>query len=335
MFDGKFLYTLMALVIAVVAICNFNPSKNNSSREDFLTGISLVAKPYALATSNGKTTAVQDTFNESMWSNSPGLAASASQAPGISSPEFFQVPGTFQSNLSPRFGNTDFGSNIRYNAPSYSNMAIPKTPLGYANMTKENFGTQENYGCDSCGGGGAGCFAAQCLGPAKSQSPKSCSAGDAPPFMNSGYTSGDFSEVLEETITDYPASDGITDTLPISTMTTVDSSGAEKQVVMYDQLIMATRNDRTRSQGCWTRGDLPIPPCSGNWFQVAANPTTMLLQGAMNVLTDVNPNSTTAALTSLINNTTGSDTVAGALVSQQELASFGAAGNDIQVTAFP
>ena len=331
MFDGKFLCTLTALVIAVVAICNFNPNKSKSS-EGFLLGQAMVRKPYALLQSNGKTTAVQDTFNANMWSSSPGLSASVSNAPGIASPEFFQVPGTFQSNLSPRFGNTDFGSNIRYNAPAYSNMAVPKNPLGYANMAKENFSTQENY-CDSCGG--AGCFSAHCLGPSKSQSPKSCAAGKAPPIMHADYTSGNYQDVLDKTIQDFPESDGVTDTLPITTMETVDSAGNSREVVMYDRLIWGNTNSRTRSLGDPIRGDLPIPPCSGNWFQVSANPTLMLQQGAMNVLTDVAPTSTTAALSNLISTTTGQTAVAGVNLSNQELTSFGAGGNDINVTAFP
>ena len=36
MFDGKFIATLVALAIAVFAICNYNTNNKITSREDFL-----------------------------------------------------------------------------------------------------------------------------------------------------------------------------------------------------------------------------------------------------------------------------------------------------------
>lgn len=39
--------------------------------------------------------------------------------------EFFTIPGTFQSTLSPRFSNVDYGANIRYREPNINHMASP------------------------------------------------------------------------------------------------------------------------------------------------------------------------------------------------------------------
>lgn len=332
MFDGRFICTLTALIIAVVAICNFNPSKGEPVVENLAMLPSFVRRPEVLARHKGNTSVLQDTYNEKLWNNSPGLATNLSSAPGIASPEFFQTPGTFQSNLSPRFANTQFGSQIRYNAPAFKNMGVPKTPLGYANMAKENY--TENYGCGSCGGG-AGCFAADCAGPAKSQSPTSCGAGSAPPHMKADYLNGNAREVLSETIDKHPASDGFTDTLPIGNMSTVNNMGEQlDNVIVYDRLMFANRNSTLRSQGDWIRGDLPIVPCNTGWFQVSVDPAVDLNQGAMNVLGGVK-NETAGALANIINTTTGTSTIGGINMSQQELASVGASGNDINVVAFP
>ena len=333
MFDGRFLCTLTALIIAVVAICNFNPSKGDPVVETMWMNPSMTVRPNVLArNSKGNTSVLQDTYNTQLWNNSPGLASGISNAPGIHSPEFFQIPGKLQSNLSPRFANTQFGSQIRYNAPAFKNMAVPTKPLGYANMAKENYTpSREDYGC----GGGAGCFAADCAGSARSQSPRSCSAGSAPPHMKGGYINGDANEVLQKTLNSHPASDGFTNTLPIGNMTTLNNMGEElDNVIVYDRMMFANRNSTLRSQGDWIRGDLPIVPCNTGWFQVSVDPAIDLNQGAMNVLGGVN-NETAGALANIINTTTGSSTIGGINMSRQELASVGASGNDLNMTAFP
>lgn len=334
MFDGKFVCTLAALIVAVVAICNFNPSKGDPVVETLGMLPSFVTRPEVLARHKGNTSVLQDTYNTKLWENSSGLATGIANAPGIHSPEFFQTPGNFQSNLSPRFANTQFGSQIRYNAPAFKNMGVPKSPLGYANMAKENYtpGSNEGYGC---GCSGAGCFAADCAGPARSQSPRSCAAGSAPPHMKADYLNGNAREVLTKTIDSHPASDGFTNTLPIGNMSTLNNMGEQlDNVIVYDRMMFANRNSTLRSQGDWIRGDLPIVPCNTGWFQVSVDPAIDLNQGAMNVLGGVK-NQTAGALANIINTTTGLSTIGGINMTQQELSSVGASGNDLNVTAFP
>jgi hypothetical protein len=352
MFDGKFLCTLTALIVAVVAICNFNPGKSEPVVENWWNTTSLGGAPrtQVLAKNpNGRVSVLQDTYNPTIWNSSTGLATNMASAPGIAGPnlghrenfggakgaEFFQTPGTFQSNLSPRFANTQFGSNIRYNAPAFKNMGVPKSPLGYANMAKENYTPEQSSEGYGCGCGGAGCFAADCAGPARSQSPKSCGAGSAPPQMASAYANGDFNQQLEEAIDEMPASSGFTNTLPIGTMNTVTNMGEELgNVVMYDRLTYANRNSRLYSQGDFIRGDLAITPAACDWFRPSVDPAIDLNPGAMNVLGGVR-NETAGQLASLINKTTGWNTIGGVAMSNQELASLGSSGNDINYTAFP
>lgn len=323
MFDGKFLCTLTALIVAVVAICNFNPGKNNDPIVENLGMLPSFGPPRTeiIARSNGQNTLLENTFNPTIWNNSTGLASNISQAPGVSSQEFFQTPGNFQSNLSPRFANTQFGSQIRYNAPAFKNMGVPKNPLGYANMAKENYTVN---GCrasaPTCGSG---------------KSSQSCRAGGGPPMIEANYANGDYHAVVNKTIENHKSSEGFTDTLPIGNMSTVNNMGEQlDNVIVYNRMMFANRNSRIRSQGDWIRGDLPIVPSNTGWFQVSVDPAIDLNQGAMNVLGGIK-NETAGSLAALINNTTGWSTIGGVNMSQQELASVGASGNDVNLTAFP
>ena len=50
---------------------------------------------------------------------------------------FFTVPGQYQSNLSPRFSNIDYGANINYNMPAYANQGVPENPLDHWNSVEK------------------------------------------------------------------------------------------------------------------------------------------------------------------------------------------------------
>jgi hypothetical protein len=72
---------------------------------------------------------------------------------------------------------------------------------------------------------------------------------------------------------------------PVGDMTQPDLLA---QPIIYDRLIFANKNSRTRSKGDLIRGDLAIAPNQTGWFQVAANPTLDLQQGALNVMAGAN-----------------------------------------------
>jgi hypothetical protein len=156
MFDGKFIVTLIALIISIVAICRFD---NNTTdlyiKEDFLGNLpSMQAKPTAVV---------------------------KNRATG----QFFSVPGTFQGALNPRFSNTQYGANILYNLPSNKNMAAPINPLGYGDMAQENYvqklapQNRENY-VASCGKGGIG----------------SANQYRSAPVMQADYADGNYNQLL-------------------------------------------------------------------------------------------------------------------------------------------
>lgn len=331
MFDNKFLVTLIGLIVAVAAI-NIKTKDEDEIKEEF-----------------GMLPSFQSKVNV--------VAAPASRA--ASKGDFFSVPGTYQAMLSPRFSNTDYGANIRYNMPSKVNQASPVSPLTFSGLvgnnsqnyisnenyqlpTRENF-SNSNGGPTNCGKGGV---------------PESYMGGA--PAMQADYANGNYNNILSQAYSDskFPAS---ASSLPVSDMTQM-SAGEKNGMpapVVYDRFIYANRNSRLRSQGDPIRGDLAVVPCEGGWFRPSVQPNIDLQQGAMNVMGGTT-NDTANSLANLIYTTSGnSQSVIGGINmdrSQLNLAADTAAGmnpvkvmnmnvqyggglsanqNDINVTAFP
>lgn len=261
MFDNKFIVTLMALIIGVIAISNFN--KKNDITEGFI-GSSLTTKPEYVA--------------HNPQNNS-----------------FVSVP-SLQSQLSPRFANTDFGANIRYNMPSQQHMAAPQNPLGNAcglsHDVKENFTT-----------------------------PIPCT-------KQSGNVTSTHGANIDPT--------DVSSMFPVGTMETVGSDGDSTQAIIYNRQIYANRNSKLRGQGDWIRGDIVPCCASGEhqaWVPKSTNPNNDLNQGSLAVIGGVD-NSNLKNMAALMNNSTGESTIAGVQWSSQDLISAGAGLNDINVTGF-
>lgn len=299
MFDNKFITTLFGLIIAMIAINRFN-SKSTNTIEGW----------------------------EGMGQGNYQVKIDRMVAPSTSAAEkgdFFSVPGTYQALLNPRFSNVDYGANIRYNMPSIENQASPCNPLTFSNMAKENY--VENYGCSKSGCGGG---------------PVSCGAGGTTtsfhggaPITDVNYADGNFNELLNQVYSDsqYPQS---TSSLPVGNMMTINADGDVEQPIVYDRYIVANRNSRLRSQGDMIRGDLPIVPCSTGWFNVSVQPNIDLQQGAMQVMSGVN-NDTSNALAELIYAASGnSQTSFGGIDMSNKLNSMSStASGSVQISSFP
>ena len=293
MFDGKFIATLAALVVAVLAICNFNTKKVTTTENFFLQHPTTFKRVTEVKSDKG---------------------------------DFYSIPG-FQSALSPRFSNTQYGANIKYNMPSYANQAVPCEPLDFGNMAKENY--QENFtedygGCGSCGGG---CSTASCAKGGTSDF-----HGGAP-LMEGGYTAGNYQQVLDS-IEDKDRLPQATDMLPVGDMTTVGADGVVQTPVVYDRYVYANSNSNLRAQGDMIRGDLPIVPCAAEWFRPSVTPSLDLQQGAMNVMGGVD-NDTTRAMADLINATSGESIIAGVNMASMKNTATGQSMATVQVGALP
>ena len=284
MLEGKFIVTLIALVVSVLAICNFN-TKKITSHEDFGNLPSMTWKKDIVTASSKEAAAKGD---------------------------FYSIPGTYQSLLSPRFSNVQYGSNIKYNVPSYENMAVPFEPLTFGNMAKENF--TEAYGCGR-----------------KGDSPESLHSSTT--LMHGDYASGNYKDVVNKALQEDQYPDA-TDMIPVADMTTVNTLGETVQPIVYERFITSNRNSRLRSLGDPIRGDLPIVPCASDWFRPSVHPSIDLQQGAMNVIAGVD-NSTTQAMAELINSTSGDTTIAGVNMSTMKNTMTGQAMSTVNITAFP
>lgn len=252
--------------------------------------------------------------------------------------QFMQTP-SFQSMLSPRFSNIDYGAHIKYDLPSRDNMAVPCDPLTFANMAGSNGDNKENF-CSSCGGGGCG---GQCGSLRSDASMKAPGSYDLP----AGYANGNYWDEYNKSGEQHPVEMGAN--LPIGTMSTSDGLGDNSQYVVFNRLMFSNRPpSRKFAAGDWIRGDLAITPCSNGWFDVHPDISRDLNPGAMGVLAGAggggdNHNTLTRMLVDASGgvNTTFAGVDLSTLTPQsvqqnaQTALSASAALTDINATAFP
>lgn len=248
---NKLIITLISIVVAIVSIMN--------SSTPIVEGWNIGSMKYQtqriVTDSNGKSTAV----------NGSSLLGPA----GVS---FISNP-SFQAMMSPRFQNPQEGVAVRYNLPQERYRAAPRNPVAVADMATEGYcgsGTcnQNNGEAPRCGAGGTG---------------------GVPRINNavpSDYSNGNFKEVNAS----IPASSTqVVNTLPLGTMSSIDASGNEEQIVMANQFMYANSRSRLRSQGCPIRGDLAIVNCNKpGWFTPSVTPALDLHPGALNVIAGSN-----------------------------------------------
>ena len=336
MIDSKILIPLFGLLASVYAI-NDIQEKKYRLKENYTTawglpkGINLesVYAPNRQAAAAGQF--------QSLGNNYQNIIERDIQ----NNNTFYTVPGQLQSLMSPRMFGGDYGANITYNLPSVQNLAVPTSPLDYANsasapaVTKQ---VKENYPV-TCGEGG-----------------KKLSYNGGAPLMAGGFAAGNYNEKLDEVYSGSSSVRASNAVLPVGDMTSLNSLGEEDQPIVYDRYLFANLNSRLRSQGDPIRGDLPIVPQNSGWFNVSVQPNLDLQQGALNVLAG-STNETAQQLADLIYTSSGnSKTTIGGLnmvnslgnpvlrgqrrsnalrMSNSYAAAASAAGGDVSITAFP
>jgi hypothetical protein len=296
MFDGKFIYSLLAVIIAVLAICNFKNNKPDDIVENFANGFQGGTKVMGCRQSQSGLVGSQIANAEAQLMQ-PGAAGSAVSAvasmtqglaalngggrtgPGKSG---FMTPGMAQPNLSPRGAANNFspGTRIRYNTPAPRNTAYP-TPApnsveNYAHMVRENYAHE------------TGCPVAVA----------DFSAAPTPP--QTAYADGNWTQMQQSLPKKkaVQANEMVMNSLPIPTMSdasaatvlhggtygaSADGSG-EPNVVNYNRMMISLAKSQNTRHGCPIRGDLAITPNSGCWFQTSLKPGVDTAQGAMQVI---------------------------------------------------
>lgn len=237
--SGKTLFTIIGLFVAIIALSTFSIN-SPTVVENWWNGIQFTTKSVPFIKHQGKETAFGGSYVSPNMLDNKG--------------KFVSVP-NYQSILSPRFSNTQYGAHIKYSTPNTQNMGVPVDPLTFGNMTKENFHSSSNL--SSCGKGNN-------------------NVDDVP----SSYTNGNRQQV-HNSLDGAPVSGS---DLPIGTMSSMDGNGNPEQHVVYNRLMVANTKSRLRGLGDPIRGDLAIVPCQSGWFSVSPNLSVDLNQGAMNVM---------------------------------------------------
>ena len=278
------------------------------------------------------------------WKVEKVLGMEGKTREGCTKQDFFQTP-NFQSILSPRFSNVNYGPNLRTRFPAYNFMGVPQDPLNkeetvYAPAIRGPQYIPKGATHQYVQGIAPQYSAAQCAPTASVK--ENYSGVPVNPRMGSvmDYTNGNYREVAD-TLASCGSGPVPTDTLMESSTPFLTQDGEMKNPIVYDRYIYANRNSRLRSQGDPIRGDLPIVPQSGNWFTPSVHPNIDLRSGAMQVLGGID-NDTSKELANLIYNASGrADTTIGGVdmaqvnISNQKLGALSAAGGDVHITAFP
>lgn len=158
MIAKNLLVTLLGFLVALTAYFNVQ----SGIKEDFLglSGIRGVALPQRVVDTSNRQYGgyTPDTCHKSRYINStPERWQKSKRGPRenftsnnkFQGPPTYTVPGTYQSNIAPRFQPQQYSANISYNAPPSQYLGVPTNPLGYASEVqqptfKENFGHKNN-----------------------------------------------------------------------------------------------------------------------------------------------------------------------------------------------
>ena len=221
---------------------------------------------------------------------------------GEGRPDYFQSP-NFQALISPRFSNVNYGPHLRTKLPPYDMMAVPEDPLNKEEF-RENY-TRQGKNTDN-------------------------------DYTQSNYANGNYNDILGS----IPRKK-FTDTVEVGDGLMFGENGEMINPIVYDRFTVANRNSRLRAHGDKIRGDLPIAPHSGKWFQVNVHPDLDLEPGAMNVLGGVD-NGTSRKLAGLIYKSSGNTEthIGGVDMSDVNITNraenyTSGFGGDITVTSFP
>ena len=363
MFDGKFLCTLAAIIIAALAICKIE-KKNSGVIENFM-GLVPGGKN-KIDSQNSKGMGIQTNFATLMQPSTAKNANSLIQrmTGGTASVVGIRdVAENYHANKQPHMMNTQQHMNkSRMNNQQHMNQShmnnqqhMNNQPFGFQvppNMQKmlSPRGTAESFGLGTnirynkpshekmayTNPSEFGNMVQENYGGKEKRcgvSGAPYQAAPTPPPSN--YSAGDYGEVINSLprLPGVVSNDMLSNSLPIPTM---DSAGGPdgEDVVNYNRMITANPNSRTRGAGCPFRGDLAVVPLKLGWFSPPANPTLDLQQGAMQVMAGLQPMDSNTADGARLMATVGENYYAGMLMNEQQLSSINAM-TDVQVTRLP
>jgi hypothetical protein len=207
---------------------------------------------------------------------------SCSSCEPVSGFPVYTVPGTFQSDLSPRFNPNGLQSYVKYNAPAQEHQAsYPNDPL-----TVHHRDVYEPL--------------------------EMASMVEAPKVQEGGAAAPTQAEREEHRRKLIEQGNEVANKLPVQTM---NQGGPQDDGAVYqcaDRYIFALQKSRLYGLADPIRGDIPVIPClpnrnpaSNTWFRPSSNPRVDLNAGALNVIGGIG-NVTSQQLVELMANAQGS-----------------------------
>ena len=266
--DGKILATILATIISILAVWNSNsseliePFQGMPQRAVNFESVAVYPDGSEVAISN------QDQMRLAQFRN------------------MYQVPGTFQSNISPRFdGTNNYGAYLRDNLPYNQVLAVPNDPL---NRSSENYTPKFDESMFIQPGKKENFVNYQNKNDRPSNDPMMFSKLGQGAVLPPDYALNSYKKAKES----LPVNN-VTSELPVPDMTVMNSeNNGESNVYIIDRPFYSNLKSRLASRGDYIRGDVP-PICdegagSQGWFQVSKKPNLDLNQGAMFVMGGVN-----------------------------------------------
>jgi len=272
MANGYSLITVIGLVITLILICNSNNIKEGWH------GMPTVIPVINQATVIGNNT-VQLPSNSFLNSVRKATEMAPLERTYPTKTQFVSFP-SFQANIAPRFNSGSYGANILYNTPPTQFLAVPPTSMPPTSMPytadvlseppkKVNFkngveqhGQQLKEGfCSSAG-------------------VPSCKQD----FQNNNNNKYNNTSGMSSVYEDVGGINNGTDMFQNQIETNFGGEEGGQRIVLNNQLMFAPSKNRLQALGDPIRGDLPIVPCNTGWFQVPAQPSNMLKQGALAML---------------------------------------------------
>lgn len=308
MLSGKFLITLLGILMAIFAICNLNLQQ--PVVEGWWGGAQFGTHGVPGAQFKDGTKVAVD---PALINQKPDMMGSG---------KFISTP-QFQAMLTPRFSNVNYGAYIKYNPPARERLGTPCDPLtfgDYAGQTAsnacgakstENFQrspqgapqVKENYDCANCGSGscGGGCGGAPSCGKGGYGFGHKLAGGyELAPNQHSEMNNW---QSVYDSLPVQGTNMG--SDLPIGTMDLMDGAGNVEQAIIFERLMpFNLKGSRLASQGDFIRGDLAIAPQGGDWFATHPNLSRDLQVGALGVMFGMD-GSNNKELMQMVMNSTG------------------------------
>lgn len=288
MANGYSLITVIGLVITLILICN-----SNNIKEGWHGMPGVIPRVQQLA-SNGNTT-VQLASNSIL--NNIGKASvmgnKENTFPTITDTQFVSYP-SFQAAPAPRFNPGSYGAFINYNLPSESVLGVPMLAVSSNSMhtsmptdlRKKETPKRVNFkkGVENSGGIKEG-FCSSAGVPACNQNSQSQTINK---YNNTSGMSSSYDD------TDFKGTDMFQSQI-VSNFGDGEGGDGGQRIVVNNHLMFVSKRNRTQALGDPIRGDIAVVPCNTGWFQVSANPATMLKQSALAVMGGVGSGGDTQA----------------------------------------